>query len=218
MCGLYIVLFLHQTTTSYRCWCWSAWLYIVLFLHQTTTYSWFCFVGSCCISYYSYIKPQLPLLLTNFSRVVYRTIPTSNHNASLDYSDLQKLYIVLFLHQTTTTLTLLLIFRKLYIVLFLHQTTTRSPYAILLWCCISYYSYIKPQLWHCVSIVPWCCISYYSYIKPQLCLSIDIYHTVVYRTIPTSNHNYLQRRVNVILVVYRTIPTSNHNKRLLLPF
>ena len=34
--------------------------------------------------------------------VVYRTIPTSNHNSSFAWSVSSKLYIVLFLHQTTT--------------------------------------------------------------------------------------------------------------------
>ncbi len=33
-----------------------------------------------CISYYSYIKPQLDSLWANYKSVVYRTIPTSNHN------------------------------------------------------------------------------------------------------------------------------------------
>ena len=34
---------------------------------------------------------------------------------------------------------------------------------------------------------------------------------VVYRTIPTSNHNSMVMKVLLLLVVYRTIPTSNHN-------
>ena len=34
--------------------------------------------------------------------VVYRTIPTSNHNAAKFLFNFAKLYIVLFLHQTTT--------------------------------------------------------------------------------------------------------------------
>ena len=56
--------------------------------------------------------------------VVYRTIPTSNHNSSLILMQLVPLYIVLFLHQTTTKDTTKSNNRKLYIVLFLHQTTT----------------------------------------------------------------------------------------------
>ena len=55
---LYIILFLHQTTTCNHPTRFHHWLYIILFLHQTTT----CIVkhmaGRRCISSYSYIKPQ----------------------------------------------------------------------------------------------------------------------------------------------------------------
>ena len=80
--------------------------------------------------------------------------------------------------------------------------------------CISYYSYIKPQLF------PFCgkkicsCISYYSYIKPQLYPPSRDIQTVVYRTIPTSNHNEVSPHMLRHTVVYRTIPTSNHNLQL----
>ena len=143
---LYIVLFLHQTTT-YRS-CWSVWysLYIVLFLHQTTTLVYLSKNLICCISYYSYIKPQLTFSVITVQiscisyysyikpqlegwmviilLVVYRTIPTSNHNLISKRIPVYKLYIVLFLHQTTTGRAEWFINRKLYIVLFLHQTTT----------------------------------------------------------------------------------------------
>ena len=101
--------------------------------------------GAGCISYYSYIKPQhAPLYSPNF-RVVYRTIPTSNHNGGA-YSDVNnKLYIVLFLHQTTTLCIRYISRHELYIVLFLHQTTTHGKIAHSDAGCISYYSYIKPQ-------------------------------------------------------------------------
>ena len=56
--------------------------------------------------------------------VVYRTIPTSNHNFVILSNCLQLLYIVLFLHQTTTLLLSWCMNVLLYIVLFLHQTTT----------------------------------------------------------------------------------------------
>jgi hypothetical protein len=57
-------------------------------------------------------------------RVVYRTIPTSNHNYAKLLFDFNMLYIVLFLHQTTTAGQVYLHYHPLYIVLFLHQTTT----------------------------------------------------------------------------------------------
>ena len=55
------------------------------------------------------------------------------------------------------------------------------------------------------------CISYYSYIKPQRDECKQHLFSVVYRTIPTSNHNALRQVPNMDIVVYRTIPTSNHN-------
>ena len=99
---LYIVLFLHQTTTTRAKRSWESGLYIVLFLHQTTTTRGSSRRPVCCISYYSYIKPQQTGLSTQWNRVVYRTIPTSNHNFWYSLSLSIALYIVLFLHQTTT--------------------------------------------------------------------------------------------------------------------
>ena len=77
-------------------------LYIVLFLHQTTTTWCNATSASGCISYYSYIKPQLSAKPSALLAVVYRTIPTSNHNHPKTRSTPSQLYIVLFLHQTTT--------------------------------------------------------------------------------------------------------------------
>ena len=142
-------------------------LYIVLFLHQTTTVGVIRDILASCISYYSYIKPQLVITRQDSGTVVYRTIPTSNHNCRqsrplclLLYivlflhqtttllrfcNNRFQLYIVLFLHQTTTSKLMHLVMMLLYIVLFLHQTTTSNTQDSLSLCCISYYSYIKPQ-------------------------------------------------------------------------
>ena len=78
--------------------------------------------------------------------VVYRTIPTSNHNQRAQMYLKTGLYIVLFLHQTTTFCDSSRVDVQLYIVLFLHQTTTLQKYIERNKRCISYYSYIKPQL------------------------------------------------------------------------
>ena len=186
---MYIVLFLHQTTTVFYLGKKPYLLYIVLFLHQTTTSRRRKQITKCCISYYSYIKPQPAGINDNFMDVVYRTIPTSNHNAHYLQEDQAPvvyrtiptsnhncqplhrnrhwvvyrtiptsnhnfvlirafalvLYIVLFLHQTTTTIRCCPLRYWLYIVLFLHQTTTLAPCALICLRCISYYSYIKPQ-------------------------------------------------------------------------
>ena len=99
----------------------------------------------------------------------------------------------------------------LYIFWFLHQTTTVRINMHLTSCCISFDSYIKPQLNYVMRSAKQSCISFDSYIKPQLnptrivlticCISFDSYIKpqrqsfedyrpwVVYLLIPTSNHN-----------------------------
>ena len=185
-------------------------LYILWFLHQTTTS---CFNGwkpEGCISFDSYIKPQRLWRYPKNWPVVYPLIPTSNHNIILVAFEPRKLYILWFLHQTTTSLKLSLLmqscisfdsyikpqhnsgslwttkvvypliptsnhnysavlafWRLLYILWFLHQTTTYWPSLCYLLRCISFDSYIKPQLSEVQVRNVW----------------------VVYPLIPTSNHN-----------------------------
>ena len=146
LCLLYIVRFLHQTTTkgfpaSAVDGCISSVSYIkpqhvldvTLRNHRcisSVSYIkpqpyFFCLQASIsCISSVSYIKPQhvdnhsapvsvvyrpfptsnhnLPLVFLQFSIVVYRPFPTSNHNWHRVLSNAKVLYIVRFLHQTTT--------------------------------------------------------------------------------------------------------------------
>ena len=164
---LYIVLFLHQTATCLSCFFAEPLLYIVLFLHQTAT-SWVrCHSFSCCISFYSYIKPQLPDHRQRNLHVVYRSIPTSNRNIeSVLKSDLNVVYRsiptsnrnvwcerydridVVYRSIPTSNRNVFTNSMKeklLYIVLFLHQTATPYTFPQWLYCCISFYSYIKPQ-------------------------------------------------------------------------
>ena len=121
--------------------------------------------------------------------VVYLSIPTSNHNKLTFQTILQVLFICLFLHQTTTVRRAYVSTLTLFICLFLHQTTT------LLSC------------WICRL----CCLSVYSYIKPQHSLQPLLHRVVVYLSIPTSNHNLFPNILTTIFVVYLSIPTSNHN-------
>ena len=120
-----------------------------------------------CISFYSYIKPQLTWHRRNANCVVYRSIPTSNRN----------------LHEKG------IIKEQLYIVLFLHQTAT----------------------WNSSEVWSVSCISFYSYIKPQLVTRPRYREVVVYRSIPTSNRNLVIDELTSFKVVYRSIPTSNRN-------
>ena len=208
---LYIVLLLHQTTTALLIFRLRLVLYIVLFLHQTTTFFGKYSNSLSCISYYSYIKPQRQAELQRSWQVVYRTIPTSNHNSKpLRISWFFVVYrtIPTSNHNSSGHSQ---VSSELYIVLFLHQTTTSSLCGNILSSCISYYSYIKPQLINLVIMQKISCISYYSYIKPQLLSLSGSLVLVVYRTIPTSNHDYRLLWSSFPQVVYRTIPTSNHN-------
>ena len=122
-------------------------LYIFWFLHQTTTAEYHLKVGVGCISFDSYIKPQLHGRQRLEKAVVYLLIPTSNHNCPCSHLPKWMLYIFWFLHQTTTP------------VMF---TSLASS-----------------------------CISFDSYIKPQLSLRLCRLLLVVYLLIPTSNHNLL---------------------------
>ena len=145
---LFIILFLHQTTTSRWVKKVSGLLFIILFLHQTTTLATVLLMVIGCLSSCSYIKPQLQERGGQSDSVVYHLVPTSNHNGAEAVLGELGLFIILFLHQTTT------------------METTRS-----LWmCCLSSCSYIKPQQNHARA------------------LPIG----VVYHLVPTSNHNTLQ--------------------------
>ena len=100
-----------------------------------------------CISFVSYIKPQPTRKRERFFSVVYLSFPTSNHNPSRIRGNAEE---VVYLSFPTSNHNLNLIehiLHKLYIFRFLHQTTTYSPSQAVISCCISFVSYIKPQLY-----------------------------------------------------------------------
>ncbi len=100
---------------------------------------------------------------------------------------------------------------ELYILIFLHQTATQARHTKSEKCCISLYSYIKPQRSLTLPSAMSCCISLYSYIKPQHKQLIIFITSVVYPYIPTSNRNKDSDNTCYRLVVYPYIPTSNRN-------
>ena len=185
---LYIFWFLHQTTTSIKEDSKQLRLYIFWFLHQTTTAGWIHRSSHRCISFDSYIKPQL--ILIYYFYVVYLLIPTSNHNFARLPKVLSTLYIFWFLHQTTTSDRQCNHQPSLYIFWFLHQTTTADMYKMLnpelyiFWflhqtTTMVWLSLVVIQLYifwflHQTTTVrlTWFaslrCISFDSYIKPQL--------------------------------------------------
>ena len=79
----------------------------------------------------------------------------------------EMLYILSFLHQTTTKEHQQAEGLRLYILSFLHQTTTYLATINFKYSCISYHFYIKPQ--RCLDFSKGfrSCISYHFYIKPQ---------------------------------------------------
>ena len=66
-----------------------------------------------------------------------------------------------------------------------------------------------------MSILTVGCISFDSYIKPQLLHDLTGFVFVVYLLIPTSNHNPAAITLKLGWVVYLLIPTSNHNTQFL---
>ena len=99
-------------------------LYILIFLHQTATAAGVRVGCHCCISLYSYIKPQRGKSGAGRNSAVYPYIPTSNRNHERERAEAVALYILIFLHQTATS----------------------EREVFVCFRCISLYSYIKPQL------------------------------------------------------------------------
>ena len=154
-----------------------------------------------CISFDSYIKPQLPLLTQLKTCVVYLLIPTSNHNQRYAYPS--KVPVVYLLIPTSNHNPLIFISNvaELYIFWFLHQTTTSRMWQKTTTSCISFDSYIKPQPSLKTLLQKRGCISFDSYIKPQRLLGVFYHVLVVYLLIPTSNHN-LHGTLDVFLMLY----------------
>ena len=79
-------------------------LYLIPFLHQTTTGNAGTASSACCILFHFYIKPQRLLLVWLRQSVVSYSISTSNHNVCGLLLRISWLYLIPFLHQTTTPL------------------------------------------------------------------------------------------------------------------
>ena len=144
-------------------------LYLIPFLHQTTTTKAIASSLFCCILFHFYIKPQHCGHHYDESSVVSYSISTSNHNAVYCFLSLSVLYLIPFLHQTTTQ-------QK--------KNVSRSG-------CILFHFYIKPQQGTWYHNVFVCCILFHFYIKPQPCAQPKNPCSVVSYSISTSNHNHL---------------------------
>ena len=131
---------------------------------------------SSCLSSCSYIKPQLAIKCTRSAKVVYHLVPTSNHN--LNHSTIIGGEVVYHLVPTSNHNYLVARWAVtlLFIILFLHQTTTPSGSLRPRRSCLSSCSYIKPQPRKVFSSRQMSCLSSCSYIKPQPTAK----HTVFY--------------------------------------
>ena len=191
--GLYLIEFLHQTTTAadkiqdiYRC--------ILLNFYikpQLLTHAFFFENG--CILLNFYIKPQLKKVKCSSNNVVSYWISTSNHNLKVTVKIGKVLYLIEFLHQTTTCLCYLYLIPKLYLIEFLHQTTTLYSTIYATCGCILLNFYIKPQQVNSPFASNVGCILLNFYIKPQLSDNYIIIGGVVSYWISTSNHNHTVR-------------------------
>ena len=166
-----------------------------------------------CLSSCSYIKPQLCSRCWSTRRVVYHLVPTSNHNFQADALASLVLFIILFLHQTTTIRDEEHQPPRLFIILFLHQTTTEKRYRIQ-----NTELFIILFLHQTTTIqkryrIHRSCLSSCSYIKPQQKRIGRAGASVVYHLVPTSNHNNYNAYFQDMVVVYHLVPTSNHNKK-----
>ena len=99
-------------------------LYLIEILHQTTTFDFRPKASPSCILSKFYIKPQLRLERELAYCVVSYRNSTSNHNSAEARLSLLKLYLIEILHQTTTSLLVLIVSVLLYLIEILHQTTT----------------------------------------------------------------------------------------------
>ncbi len=78
-------------------------------------------------------------------KVVSYSISTSNHNILVRNRFIYRLYLIPFLHQTTTIISFFRCELSLYLIPFLHQTTTGDSVTLVSSRCILFHFYIKPQ-------------------------------------------------------------------------
>ena len=166
---LYSIFILHQTTTAG----WSlplAWkLYSIFILHQTTTTDGTP-VNDTRIVFYLYSTSNHNPFSISSSRIeiVFYLYSTSNHNFLKEIINMQSLYSIFILHQTTTQGQGDGTDRGLYSIFILHQTTTNLCFSCLSLYCILSLFYIKPQPTRIFNTNVRYCILSLFYIKPQL--------------------------------------------------
>ena len=132
---------------------------------------------------------NLPLAQTRMCLVVSYSISTSNHNHFGESIG----------------------FISLYLIPFLHQTTTIEVFLLLTLGCILFHFYIKPQ--HYYDIQTFLKVVSYSISTSNhnFPICMDLNRVVVSYSISTSNHNLKDVQEVRRRVVSYSISTSNHN-------
>ena len=140
-------------------------------------------------------------------------LSTSNHNVIRFRPFSLQLYCILFLHQTTTSLSEMLFEDTLYCILFLHQTTTGTTAMFpgqRLYCILFLHQTttrrLKPTPEAIVVLHPLSTSNHNDFI-PNL-----FRHSVVLHPLSTSNHNNSELIPESELVVLHPLSTSNHNR------
>ena len=150
--GLFISLFLHQTTTvARRADCVTGCLSLFSYIKPQPSGRCLCRCPGC-LSLFSYIKPQLTRISKNsigvvylsfptsnhnfafvscfWCKVVYLSFPTSNHNFNLKWTSSSPVVYLSFPTSNHNAILRAVFARALFISLFLHQTTTRYSLSI----------------------------------------------------------------------------------------
>ena len=187
---LYIFWFLHQTTTYLLAQFGGQALYIFWFLHQTTTLLLILCLFLSCISFDSYIKPQLrlPQGCIYFSCISFDSYIKPQLSPSTPFFGTCCISFDSYIKPQRLGILGLMASRCISFDSYI-KPQHASPDGVAASGCISFDSYIKPQrhAWRGEELGS--CISFDSYIKPQLRRSSAHPRTVVYLLIPTSNHN-----------------------------
>ena len=231
--GLYLITFLHQTTTctasvhgSESC---TLSLFYIKPQHEQIKNT---KEDSCTLSLF-YIKPQPPLGATDTLRgctlslfyikpqrcrksstgnpVVPYHFSTSNHNVSDVLTACIQLYLITFLHQTTTCWTHRVYISCCTLSLFYIKPQPQINYPTIQSRCTLSLFYIKPQLTGHISSKKMRCTLSLFYIKPQPIAEDETLNIVVPYHFSTSNHNYRAPPSVRRGVVPYHFSTSNHN-------
>ena len=125
------------------------------------------FTNQCCILFHFYIKPQRCATPQTKTTVVSYSISTSNHNIYRHKQLLRLLYLIPFLHQTTTTLPSLILFLGCILFHFYIKPQHHIQKIKAYLSCILFHFYIKPQLYEPHTKFCASCILFHFYIKPQ---------------------------------------------------